>query len=250
MSRTIAVVQPPAGMVGTKSNYARKLGGLSLLERVVRRLTDCERLDGVVVVVGDQPEHEVVFDLVPRDVAVFVSRRRDPLGRLCDALVHHQADAIVRVPADQPLVDPIFVDRLVATAAENELCDYVSYCSRDGRPTILSPLGVFAEWCRADALRRVDSSATAPRDREQPTRFLYSHPQAFHLRLIPVPAELDRDDLRLTVDHEEDWEHLHTIYDAVGPEGFDWRRIADLIHQHPGLRESMARLNREGAKVA
>ena len=74
-------------------------------------------------------------------------------------------------------------------------------------------------------------------DREQVTRYLYSHPEIFGVRLIPVPAELDRDDLRLTVAHDEDWEHLHTIYDALGPERFDWRGIADLLHQHPSVRE-------------
>ncbi len=117
---------------------------------------------------------------------------------------------------------------------------------RDGQPTILSPLGVFAEWCRA-ALVQADGEATAPADREEVTRYLYSHPETFRLRLIPVPSELDRDDLRLTVEHEEDWEHLHTIYDALGPEGFEWRQIADLLHRNPDVLAYMAHLNREVA---
>lgn len=246
MPRTVAVVQPRAG--GTRAHFSRKLGGQSLLERVVRRVTDCQRLDGVVVVVGASPGEEAVFDLVPRDVPVYVSRRRDRLGRVCDAINHFRAGAIVCVPADQPFVDPVFVDRLVATATEHPTCDYVSYSLRDGRPAILSHVGVFAEWCRAEALLKADSDAVQPVDREGVTRYLYSHPELFPLRLIPAPAELDRDDLRLTVDHEEDWDHLHTIYDALGPEGLDWRRIADLLHQQPAVRERMYALNREFAK--
>ncbi len=85
-----------------------------------------------------------------------------------------------------------------------------------------------APWCKPIA-------ATAPADREEVTRYLYSHPETFRLRLIPVPSELDRDDLRLTVEHEEDWEHLHTIYDALGHEGFEWRQIADLLHRNPDV---------------
>jgi len=247
MSRTMAIVLPRMVMLGTKSHYTRKLGGQSLLERVVRRVTDCQRLERVAVVISDRPEEEPVFDLVPRDVTVYVSRKRDPLGRACDAIEHFRPESVVCVPADQPCVDPVFVDRLVASAVEHPTCDYISYCGRDGQPAILSPLGVFAEWCRASALLRADREATATADRDNVTRYLYSHPEMFRLRLMPVPSELDRDDLRLTVAHEEDWEHLHTIYDALGPEGFDWRQIADLLHQHPSVRERMAHLNRAAA---
>ncbi|HEY1598298.1 MAG TPA: NTP transferase domain-containing protein [Pirellulales bacterium] len=245
MSRTIAIVQPRLAKPGAKSNYTRKLGGQSLLERVVRRVTDCERLERVAVVISERSEDEAVFDLVPRDVAVFVSQKRDALGQVCDAIDHFRPDSVVCVSADHPCVDPVFVDRLVATATEQPTCDYISYSSRDGQPAIQSSLGVFAEWCRASALLRADRSATATADRDQVTRYLYSHPEIFGVRLIPVPAELDRDDLRLTVAHDEDWEHLHTIYDALGPDRFDWRGIADLLHQHPSVRERMAHLNRE-----
>jgi spore coat polysaccharide biosynthesis protein SpsF (cytidylyltransferase family) len=63
------------------------------------------------------------------------------------------------------------------------------------------------------------------------------------LRFIPVPARLDRSDVRLTVDLEEDWELAQIILEALGPEGLDWHRIASLLDQQPGLRERMAGLN-------
>ena len=88
---------------------------------------------------------------------------------------------------------------------------------------VSTSLGVFAEWCKADALRLAHRKATAPSDRDSVTRYLYSHPEMFRLRLIPVPSELDRDDLRLTVGFEEDWEHVHTLYDALGRSGMTKR---------------------------
>lgn len=249
MLNTLGIVHARTGVPGAKDHVSRKLGGRSLLERVVRRMTDCQRLDGVAVVVGDSPEDEAIAKLVPRDVPVFVAKPTDELGRFRAVIEHFQPNAVVRVSADNPFIDPVFIDRLVATAIEHPECDYISYCSGDGRPVVLSSLGVFAEWCRADALRQAHREATAPSDRALATRFLYSHPETFRLRLIPVPSELDRDDLRLTVDHEEDWEHVHTLYDALGPEGLDWRRIADLLTSHPAVRERMAHLNRQRAEV-
>jgi spore coat polysaccharide biosynthesis protein SpsF (cytidylyltransferase family) len=64
------------------------------------------------------------------------------------------------------------------------------------------------------------------------------------VRLLSAPAEIDREDLRLTVDSEEDWDHALTIYDALGPEWLDWRRIARLLDHQPALRSRMAALNR------
>lgn len=76
------------------------------------------------------------------------------------------------------------------------------------------------------------------------TRYLYSHPEQFNIRLTPAPTEIDREDVRLTVDIEEDWEHALAIYEALGPELLDWQRIASLLDHQPALRSRMAALNR------
>ena len=119
----------------------------------------------------------------------------------------------------------------------------MSYCSRDGRPAVLSALGIFAEWCRADALRQANREATDTLDCQHVTRYLYSHPEKFRVRLISAPSRPDRDDVRLTVDSEEDWEHAETIYEALGPERLEWQSIAALLEEHPALRERMRSLN-------
>ena len=76
------------------------------------------------------------------------------------------------------------------------------------------------------------------------TPYFYSHPEKFNLRLIPAPPEIDREDVRLTVDLDEDWDHALAIYEALGPEWLDWQRIARLLDHQPALRSRMAVLNR------
>ena len=152
---------------------------------------------------------------------------------------------MVRVRGDNLFIDPALIDRLVIVAEEHPQCDYVSYCSRDGQPAILSPVGIYAEWIRASALHKAARHAKEPDQREHVTRYIYSHPEKFAIRLIPAPAEIDRDDVRLTVDMEEDWDHVLTIFEALGPDKMDWRRIANLLDQHPALRSRMAALNRD-----
>ena len=61
----------------------------------------------------------------------------------------------------------------------------------------------------------------------------------------PVTA----DDLRLKIDFEEDWEHAQVIFEALGPDEWDWQRIADLLDSQPALRKRMAVLNRAKAQI-
>ena len=180
---------------------------------------------------------------------VFFGEGDDALARFAKALEQYPAEGVVRVRGDNVFIDPGLIDRLVTTAESHPNCDYVSYCSRDGQPAILSPVSVYAEWFRSSALRKADRLARSPLDREHVTRYLYSHPEKFSLRLVPAPAEIDREDVRLTVDIEEDWEHALAIYDALGPERLDWQRIASLLDHQPALRSRMAVLNRVHARV-
>ena len=99
-------------------------------------------------------------------------------------------------------------------------------------------------------LRQSARLAKEPADRQEVTRYLYSHPETFNLRLIPAPAPIDRDDVRLTLDRDEDWDHALTIYDALGPESLDWQRIATLLDHQPALRKRMAALIASAPRVS
>jgi len=249
MLNTLGIVQVRHELGRSDSKIGRKLGGKSLLELIVRRVTDCLRLDGVIVVLSDDERDEQIRQLVPPDVPVFISSQRDPLARFAGALDEFRARSAVRICADNPFIDPVLIDRLVSTADAHPSCDYISYCCGDGRPAILTQLGVLAEWCSVESLRHANREAKRAADRESVTGYLYAHPELFNVRLIPLPAELDREDLRLKIDVEEDWEHAQVIYEALGPEEWDWQRIADLLDHQPALRKRMAVLNRAKARV-
>ena len=223
MLETLGIVEACFGSSRFRCMASRKLGGRSLLEWVVRRVTDCTRLDGVVVLACGGADDRLLGELVPSDVPIFADDRLDPLDLFARALERYPAEAAVRVQGDNPFVDPALIDRLVTSTEWDGYCDYAGYCSQDGRPATLSPVGVFAEWFRSGALRRAARSARHPDDRNEVTRYLYTHPEKFCLRLIPAPEELDRHDVRLTIDAEEDWDHALEIFEALGPEAFPRR---------------------------
>jgi spore coat polysaccharide biosynthesis protein SpsF len=236
----LAAGSPLAGMA------RRRFGGKPLVEWLIRRVSDAERLAGILVLAGDDSLARQLCEHCPPDARVLHSAARDPLGRLADMASVLPGEGIVRLNVCRPFVDPDLIDRLVA-AAESAACDYASYSFSDGRPVAESPLGVFAEWCHAKAVQRADRLATRPEDRADSTRFIYSRPDLFSLHMIGVPPRLDRDDLRLAIEDEEDWEEMQTIFDALGPESLDWQYIASLLDRQPTMRARMARRNRQSA---
>ncbi|MFV1968719.1 MAG: cytidylyltransferase domain-containing protein [Pirellulaceae bacterium] len=249
MSSTLGIVEVPstlsrplAGQAPLPPPAARRFGDHSVLEWIVRRITESLLLDQVAVVT-DAAQGKTILRLAPPDAAVFISKQPDALSRFAAAIRHYDARQVVRVPLSSPFVDPELIDRLIGTASANPDSDYIGYATNRGGPAVLSRLGVFTEWCRAEAILRADREATRDVDRAKVTRFVYSQPEIFKLRLVPIPPRLDRDDFRLTVHSEEDWDNAHTIFDALGAEALDWQRIAGLLDQQPALRERMAVLN-------
>lgn len=248
MLNTLGIVDIPFPDPNASGNFAanwleRRIGGKSLLEWVVRRLTEAQQLDAVVV--STIPSNwSATRQIAPSDVAVHAGAGRDPLARLAGVVRQFPAAAIVRVQLGQPFVDPVLVDRLAVCAAAHPECDYITYCLRDGRPAILASVGLFAEWCRTQALECANREAVLATDRQHPSQFFLSRSDTYVLRLIPSPAPLDRDDVRLALEVEDDWDHAHEIFEALGPEGLDWQRIADLLDRQPAMRQRMAALNR------
>lgn len=243
MPSTIAIVQARLGSRRLKAKVARRLGGRSVLEWVVRRVSECQSVSCVVVATSDEPQDKEIRRLVPSDIAVYTGSETDVLGRFAAVVRELEPDAVVRVCADNPFIDPTLIDDLIRAADEHTGADYVGYEARDGRPAILGSIGLFAEWCRASALLHADVEAEASADREHVTRYLYTNTDRFKVRLIRAPEAIDRGDLRLTLDFEQDWEHAETIFDALGPENLNWRAIASLLEAQPALRSQMERMN-------
>ncbi len=244
MAGTLGIVEIDATLVATASGglASRRLGGKPLLEWVVRRVTESILLDRVIVVV-DPVIEDVVRALTPQDISIFVSRQPDMLGRFAAAAREYDAHQLVRIGVDNPFVDPALIDRLFCTANTHPGCDYIGYYSHNGQPAMQTTLGVFAEWARADAIFQAEALANIDVDRQHATRYLYSHPELFQLRLIPVPKQLDRQDVRLSIGNEEDWENAQIILDALGPENLAWQEIAGLLDSQPRIRQQMATLN-------
>ncbi|MCG8652131.1 MAG: NTP transferase domain-containing protein [Pirellulales bacterium] len=231
-------------MQGAAARFAqRKLGGSPLIVRMARRLSDCAQVDQVYVVGSNIP-----CSLLTSGIAGVRSINLPSAHvceRLCAAADDSGAQWIVHVPANRPFVDATLIDQLLANAKRSNDCDYVGYASGGGDRRRMDHLGLAGEACHEDTLRRLRRNADRLPAEEAGSiaSWLESAPGVFHLRFIPVPTPLDRDDLRFAVEDETDWDDAQLLCESVVDADSQWHELTQLVMCNEGLRESMATRN-------
>jgi spore coat polysaccharide biosynthesis protein SpsF (cytidylyltransferase family) len=154
------------------------------------------------------------------------------LDRFRVALQAYPADAIVRITADCPLLDPTVSGRVVAEyLAHRDDTDYVSNVEP---PTY--PDGLDTEVVAAAALERAWHEATLPSDREHVTTYIRARKALFRVRNVTHDKDLSWH--RWTVDEPRDLDFVRAIYAAIEPEKgplFGMEHVLDLLNRHPEL---------------
>lgn len=204
--RNVAIIQARMGSSRFPGKMLARLGGVPLLEWVVRRLLRATTLAQVVLATSDGAADDALAELATcLGIVVFRGSEADVLGRFVGAARLARADHVVRICADNPFIDPGEVDRLVSYFVENP-CDYA--CNHQDRLGSGYADGFGAEILSAALLEKMAAVATDSRHREHATLYLWDHMQEYHLNAVPSPQELVFPELRFDVDAPADLDNL------------------------------------------
>jgi len=210
--KVIAVIQVRIGSTRLPRKAIRKIFGKTLVEWIAYRLSFSREIDGVVLSTANTRENDVLA-LHAKEISIpcYRGSESDLISRLLNTAEKFNADAIVRVTGDCPLVDPALLDRLVADYRKNSTT--VDFLSTMHPPTF--PDGLDLEILPMRTLRRLDSEVTDPLYREWLTTTILENLSRFNTRHLTHSPNISH--MRFTVDYEEDmrfvaeiFRHLHT----------------------------------------
>ncbi len=207
----------------------------TILGHVVGRARRAATVSAVMVATTTQPLDDPLAALAGRlGAGVFRGDEQDVLGRFAGALAQAGPFAtVVRLTADNPAIDPAFLDAAVA----HHLATGADYTHTTGLP-----LGTNLEVLSAAALRRAHADARQPDEREHVTPYLRRHPSLFRLETLALAVPPAVAALRLTVDYPSDYTLLSLLFNELGADFSlnDPAGLPALLARYPWLAASNA----------
>jgi spore coat polysaccharide biosynthesis protein SpsF len=226
--KTVAIIQARMGSTRLPGKILKDVAGEPMLARVVERSRRSATVDEVVVATSNLPDDDIVEQLCSdRYWACFRGSEADVLDRYYRAALAFEADVIVRVTSDCPLIDPRLIDEhvnlLLRRWAE------VDFVTNMVKQTF--PLGLAVEVMPADVLARMKRMSGSDVLREHVTTLAYVQPEWF--QIAHVLHKIDLSHLCWTVDTGEDLELVRKIFHHFGHDRFQWEEVLPVLEQHP-----------------
>jgi spore coat polysaccharide biosynthesis protein SpsF len=237
--KIVAIVQARLGSSRLPGKVLADIQGHPMLWHVVERARAARTLNEVVVATTTEPADDAIVSFCREHaVACFRGGEKDVLDRYYQAALQQEAQVVVRITSDCPMIDPEIVDKTVRGFLDAQP-DYASN-------TLVRtyPRGLDTEVMTFEALQRAWSEAVHSYQRAHVTAYIYENPTKF--RILPVIGETDHSEFRWTVDTAEDLEFVRAVYSSLGDERFSWRDALSLMERQPQLTE----INRTVAQKA
>lgn len=231
--KTIAVIQARMSSERLPKKVLLKIGGETVLEHVIRRTQKAKRVDGVVVATSAQKEDDLIENECSRlGVACYRGSLENVLERYVKSAEKYNADIVVRITADSPLVEPAWIDQAVHELIARDR-DYVNAKLPEEFPT-----GMGCEVIAYRALLKSLENAKIEQDFEHVTWYCLSHRDQFKIHFLTNFTKWHPKELRLSLDESADYELINTIWNELSHEKFiDYQTIGRLYQRKPHLFE-------------
>ena len=237
------------------------ISGQPMLARVVARTARATSVHQVLVATTtDASDDPVAAFCHSNGISHTRGSLHDVLDRYYQAAKQVQADVIVRVTADCPVIDPLLIDDCVNALLEGSF-DFS--CNRLPPPfTRTYPIGLDTEVCTFAALEKAWKEAKETFHREHVMPYLYEgvqlsvvdggisdglSPRGF--KIAQLHHEIDYGAYRWTVDTPEDLEFMRQVYVRFdGRDDFSWTDVLGLVHDDPELTKINANVKHKTLK--
>ncbi|MGH3761784.1 cytidylyltransferase domain-containing protein [Actinophytocola sp.] len=226
--RVNAVIQARHSSTRLPGKVLRPLAGRSVLSWVVRAAARASGIGTVIVATSTSPDDDAVADEAASAGAEVVRGPLDDvLARYELAARTHPCDAVVRLTADCPLLDPALIAQVVGVWLADPELQYVSNVL-----VRTLPRGFDVELVRGDVLAEQYETATGAH-REHVTSAIHTRPDVY--RCAGVVTGGDDSDLRVTLDTTQDAELLDAVAAELGDGAARWRDVVALLRSRPDL---------------
>jgi spore coat polysaccharide biosynthesis protein SpsF len=208
--KVICIMQARVGSTRLPGKVLKKICGKTVLEHDIYRLRRVKNIDQIVIATTvEEKDIEIVKEAERLGVKYFRGSEEDVLSRYYLAAKENNADIVVRVTSDCPLLDSKVTDQTIRYLLEN--VDKFDYVSNTLEATF--PRGLDTEVFTMNSLERAYKEAKLTREREHVTPYIYTKGNNFKLGCFK--NKIDYSHYRWTLDTKEDFEFICAIYNKL-----------------------------------
>jgi spore coat polysaccharide biosynthesis protein SpsF len=206
--KTIAIIQARLGSTRLPFKMMLSLHGMPIIEWVVKRVQQATLLDDIIVAIPISEENDILAAYLHKlGVKTFRGDESDVLKRFYDAAKNENASSIVRICADNPLIDASEIDNLIKYYKKYP-CDYAyNHIPRNNR----YPDGIGAEIIPFSLLEKLHETVTSQHHKEHCLSYIYDNHAQFVIRTFDPPDPLlHHPEMRFDIDTFDDYYRLAT----------------------------------------
>ena len=206
----------------------------TMLDCVINQLKNSKQIKNLVISTTEQKEDDVIVELVKRsEIKYFRGSKKDVLDRYYQCAKKFDFSEIIRITADNPLIDYEIVDTVVEHFKSNNY-DYITI----DRPQISTfhqtyPWGYNVEVFTFSALENAWKNAKLLSEREHVTPYFYKNNEIFKQTSIENSEDLSR--FRCTVNTKYDLELIQKIYSNIKKRPILLHDVIKLLKADPEL---------------
>lgn len=231
----VCIIQARIGSTRLPGKVLKKICGKTVLEHDIDRLKKVRNITKIIIATTTLEKDDLIVEEADKlNINYYRGSEEDVLARYYYAAKENNADIVVRVTSDCPLIDSEITERIIQYYIENrEKYDYVSN-------TIVRtyPRGLDTEVFSFKALEKSFNEATSKSDREHVTPYIWRNNNLF--KLAQYKNDINYSELRWTLDTEEDYLLIDIIYNFLfhqKGDNFNMKDILKLYDKHELLRK-------------
>ncbi len=241
--KIVALVQARTGSVRLPQKVLKPILNKPMIELLLSRLSLSTELDEIVVATSEENRDDKLESTV-ESLGFKCTRgsEKDVLNRFYKSAKFLEADVIVRITGDCPLVDSKLVDECIRGYKKYK----VDYFSNIDPATY--PDGLDIEVMSFQSLERANREADSDFDREHVTPYIRNSDS---FSKSSIQNEEDLSSQRWSVDEPEDLIVVTKIFEYFSPDiFFDWKKVLELLKVRPELFEDNKKIkNNEGSNM-
>ena len=204
--------------------------GRPLIQHLIERLRAVPSLDEIVLATTTNIADDMLATLAEKQgIGLFRGSEDDVMNRVIGAAESVNADIIVEITGDCPIIDPDIIEQTICMFLHHDV-DYVSNTHIRSYPD-----GMDTQVYRLETLKRSAAMTDDQLDHEHVTLHIRNHPEIFSKVHLVAPPSLWWPELGLTLDEEADYLLLSRIIEKLYPFNpiFGCNEVLALLRQYP-----------------